>query len=139
MGLHVLASKLRPRFGAGVAALIFDAQGRVLLFKHTYRKFQWGLPAGGLEFREKPAEAIVREFFEETGMRIKVEKLLTVVNAQEARYVTIIYLCKIISGDFKPSFEVSEIKYFAVDDLPKMLLAEKAFIRQFTNYHLPND
>lgn len=131
--LHVLAAKLHPRFGAGVAALIFDAQGRVLLFKHTYRKFQWGIPAGGLEFREDPAEAIVREFFEETGMQIKVEKLLTVVNAQEARYVTIIYLCKIIGGEFKPSFEVSEIKYFAVNDLPKMLFAEKELIRQVSS------
>lgn len=126
--LHVLAAKLRPRFGAAVAALIFDERGRVLLFKHTYRKFQWGIPAGGLEFREKPADAIVREFFEETGMQIQVEKLLTVVNAQEARYVTVVYLCEIISGEFKESHEVSEMKYFNVNQLPKMLFAEKELI-----------
>ncbi|HNO84809.1 MAG TPA: hypothetical protein PKM54_09285, partial [Anaerolineales bacterium] len=47
--VHFLAAKLvRPRFRAAVAALIFNELGHVLLFKHTYRKFEWGIPAGGL-------------------------------------------------------------------------------------------
>jgi 8-oxo-dGTP diphosphatase len=129
MWVHFLAAKLvRPKFRAAVAALIFDEQGQVLLFKHTYRKFQWGIPAGGLEHREQPAEAIVREFFEETGMQIKIEKLLTAVSAREDHHITIVYLCKIVSGEFKPSLEVSEMKYFDVNDLPQMLFAEKELI-----------
>jgi ADP-ribose pyrophosphatase YjhB (NUDIX family) len=127
--VHFLAAKLvRPRFRAAVAALIFDEQGRVILFNHTYRKWQWGIPAGGLEHREQPADAIVREFFEETGMQIKIEKLLTVVSAREDHHLTIVYLCKIVSGEFKESIEVSEMKYFDVNALPKMLLAEKELI-----------
>jgi len=129
--VHFLAAKLvRPRFRAAVAALIFDEQGRILLFNHTYRKWQWGIPAGGLEHREQPADAIVREFFEETGMQIKIEKLLTAVSAREDHHITIVYLCKIIGGEFKASTEVSEMAYFDVSDLPKMLLAEKDLIRQ---------
>ena len=77
MWIHVLAMRTyRAKFRAAVAAMIFDEQGRILLFKHTYRKFEWGIPAGGLEYNEQPDKAIVREFFEETGMQIKVEKLL---------------------------------------------------------------
>ena len=129
--VHLLASHIvRPKFQAAVAALIFDKQGRVLLFKHTYRKWQWGIPAGSLEHREQPADAVLREFYEETGMHIQTEKLLTVVSAKEDHHLTIVYLCKIVSGEFKASNEVSEMKYFDVNDLPKMLLAEKDLIRQ---------
>jgi 8-oxo-dGTP diphosphatase len=129
--VHLLASRIvRPKFQAAVAALVFDEQGRVLLFKHTYRKWEWGIPAGSLEHREQPAEAVLREFYEETQMQIQVEKLLTVVSAREDHHLTIVYLCKIISGEFKASNEVSEMKYFDVNALPQMLFAEKDLIRQ---------
>lgn len=129
--VHLLTARLvRPKFGAAVAAIIFNEQNQILLFRHTYRKFEWGLPAGGLEYREQPKDAIQREFLEETGMQIKVERLLTVVSARESHHVSMIYLCKIVSGEFKESHEISEIKYFDVDNLPgRMLTAEKELIK----------
>jgi 8-oxo-dGTP diphosphatase len=130
MWIHVLAMRMfRPKFRAAVAAMIFDEQGRILLFKHTYRKFEWGIPAGGLEYDEQPEKAIVREFFEETGIQIKVEKLLLAESSKEDHNISLIYLCKIVSGTFKESNEISEMKYFDVDDLPQMLFAEKNLIR----------
>jgi 8-oxo-dGTP diphosphatase len=130
MWIHVLAMRMfRPKFRAAVAALIFDEQGRILLFKHTYRKFEWGIPAGGLEYGEQPEKAIVREFLEETDMQIKVEKLLLADSSKEDHNISLIYLCKIMSGTFKGSFEISEMKYFDVYDLPQMLFAEKDLIR----------
>ena len=66
--MHLLAARIvRPKFLMAVAALVFDEQGRILLFKHTYRKLAWGIPAGGLEFREQPKDAIVREFLKRPG------------------------------------------------------------------------
>lgn len=129
--VHFLAAKIvRPKFRAAVAAVIFDEQGRILLFKHTYRKFEWGLPAGGLEHREQPIDAIQREFLEETGMQIQVERLLTAVSAREDHNISMIYLCKIVSGEFKESNEISEMRYFPVTELPAMMLtAEKELIQ----------
>ncbi len=130
MWIHVLAMRMyRAKFRAAVAAMVFDEQGRILLFKHTYRKFEWGIPAGGLEYNEQPDKAIVREFLEETGMQIKVEKLLLAESSKEDRNISLIYLCKIVSGVFKESNEISEMKYFDVNDLPQMLFAEKNLIR----------
>jgi 8-oxo-dGTP diphosphatase len=129
--VHLLASRiLRPRFRVAVAALIFDQQRRILLFKHTYRKFEWGIPAGGLEHREQPADAIVRELLEETGMQIEVQKLLLAQSAKEDHHISLIYLCKMVSGTFKESLEISEIKYFDVNCLPHMLFTEKDLIKQ---------
>ncbi len=130
MWMHVLAMRMyRAKFRAAVAAMIFDEQGRILLFKHTYRKFEWGIPAGGLEYNEQPADAIVREFFEETGMELQVERMLLAESSREDRNISLIYLCKIAGGTFKESHEISEMKYFEVDDLPRMLFAEKNLIR----------
>jgi len=128
---QTLASRiLRPRFRMAVAALVFDEQGRILLFKHTYRKLAWGIPAGGLEFNEQPKDAIIREFFEETGMTIEVVDLLLADSSPHFHHVSLVYLCRIIAGEFKESHEISEIKYFDVDNLPLMLSDEKDLIRK---------
>lgn len=134
MWVHVLASwMVRSRFQAAVAALVFDEYGRVLLFRHTYRKFEWGIPAGSLEYHEQPADAVIREFYEETGMQAQIDRLMTVVSARENHHLTAVYLCRITGGEFKPSHEISEMKYFDVNDLPKMLFAEKDLIRWVVN------
>ncbi|MFN8387955.1 MAG: NUDIX domain-containing protein [Anaerolineales bacterium] len=128
--VHTLAARmLRPRFRVGVAALVFDEQGRVLLFKHTYRKFVWGIPVGGLEYGEQPEEGVKREFYEESGLTINVERLLFADSSKLFRHVTLMYLCKIIGGEFRESYEVSEMKYFDVNDLPRMIFDEKDLIR----------
>jgi len=128
--VHTLAAlTARPRFRMAVAALVFDEQGRILLFKHTYRKLDWGIPAGGLEYGEQPKDAMIREFFEETGMTIRVERLLLAESSRYFQHVSLIYLCKIIAGEFSESHEISEIQYFDVNNLPPMLFDEKAMIR----------
>jgi 8-oxo-dGTP diphosphatase len=134
MWVHVVVTRLtQPKFNAGVSALVFDEQGKVLLFKHTYRKFEWGIPGGVLEYKEQPSEAMIREFYEETGMRIEITKLLKVVSAKEFPHLSIVYLCKIIGGEFNPSHEISEMEYFDINDLPMMLFTEKDLIRWAAN------
>ena len=127
---HLLAAQLlRPRFRVAVSALVFDEQQHILLFKHTYRKLEWGLPAGALEYGEQPVDGILREFFEETGITIAVERLLLADSAPYIRHVSLVYLCKIVSGEFRDSDEISEICYFDVNSLPPMLVDEKHLIR----------
>ncbi len=128
--VHLFAARmLRPRFRVAVAALVFDEQGMILLFKHTYRKLAWGIPVGGLEFGEQPEEGIIREFYEESGLTIQVKKLLFADSSKLFRHVTLIYLCKVVGGEFRESDEVSEMKYFNVNDLPPMIFDEKELIR----------
>jgi hypothetical protein len=63
-------------------------------------------------------------------MEIKVERLLTAISAREDHHISMIYLCTIVSGKFRESHEISEMKYFNVHDLPlRMLTAEKELIQ----------
>ena len=120
MWVHFLAAKLvRPKFRAAVAAVIFDEQGRILLFKHTYRKFEWGIPAGGLEHYEQPIEAIIREFFEETGMQIQVERLLA--GSQFTGRPSHQHDLFVQNREWRIQkvLEISEMKYFDVNELPE--------------------
>ena len=49
-------------------------------------------------------------------------------SSKEDRNISLIYLCKIVNGTFKESSEISEMKYFDVNELPQMLFAEKNLI-----------
>ena len=49
----------------------------ILMVRHVEpTRSYWTLPGGGLEAGETPAEAAVREVWEETGLRVKVVRLL---------------------------------------------------------------
>jgi 8-oxo-dGTP pyrophosphatase MutT (NUDIX family) len=64
-----------PRIPASAGALIFDASGRVLILKPTYKK-GWTLPGGQVDPRgESPWEACRRETLEECGLQIERARL----------------------------------------------------------------
>jgi ADP-ribose pyrophosphatase YjhB (NUDIX family) len=126
----VLSRIIRPLFQVFSAAVIFDGQKRIFLVKLTYQRVHpWGLPGGGLEYSETAEEAVVREVWEETGLKVQAEKLLlnrTVPPDKFAMY----YLCTITDGIFQPSDEVSEYGYFQLDNLPDIRPRDYALINE---------
>lgn len=59
----------------GAAAVIMDSEGRILLVKHNYRKYNWELPGGLSELNESAEDTAKREVFEETGLEVSVGRL----------------------------------------------------------------
>jgi len=115
---NIAARLIRPLFQVFSAAVIFNERKQILLVKLTYQRFHpWGLPGGGLNYDEQPADAVVREMFEETGFAVEIKKFLFAKTWMPAR-VGLYYLCRIKDGEFQPSDEVSEMGYFSKDDLP---------------------
>jgi ADP-ribose pyrophosphatase YjhB (NUDIX family) len=67
--------------GVGVAAVIHDDAGRVLLIQRAPGQFgagRWCLPCGYLEWGEDVREAAAREAFEETGVAVEVGEVIQV-------------------------------------------------------------
>lgn len=63
-------------FAVGDAAVIDDA-GRILLVKRADNG-KWAMPGGALEVGETPAEGVVREALEETGVECQAVVLVGV-------------------------------------------------------------
>ena len=80
---------------------------------------KWTLPGGYVDLGETPAQAALRETFEEVGMRVTIERLLGVY-ADTANPVAAIvaYIAKPGAEEPGTSQEASEVRYFAADEIP---------------------
>lgn len=85
---------------------------------------QWAMPGGFLDHDETGAQAAVRETREETGYEVKVIKLFQVndnpVRPHELnrQNVSLVYLLKPIKKVSGHDDEISEVKWFVLDNLP---------------------
>ncbi|MBO9700851.1 MAG: NUDIX hydrolase [Sporocytophaga sp.] len=62
-----------------VRGLLFRNHSDVLLIKHLTigkNKFYYAPPGGGIDFGESAEESLIREFYEETGLRVKIKNFL---------------------------------------------------------------
>ena len=61
----------------GVRVVIPDEEGKILMVKQSHEgKDIWMVPGGGIEEGENSKEAAIREVLEETGLEIRVNRLL---------------------------------------------------------------
>ena len=91
---------LNAHFVVGTVAIVDDADGRVLLARHTYRRSSpWALPGGWVRRGEDPSATIAREILEETGLTIDVLGALT-VQREGPRNLTIVYAARVTGGTF---------------------------------------
>jgi 8-oxo-dGTP pyrophosphatase MutT (NUDIX family) len=65
-----------------VSIALRDAEGRVLLARHSEGGV-WLLPGGAIEPTETPADATVREMFEETGVVVRLTGLVGIFGGPE--------------------------------------------------------
>ncbi len=107
------------KYVVGVQGLVFDAEGRLLLLRHTYKgRYPWGLPGGGLARGESTAEAVIREVREEAGLDVSVERVLAVETHPNRLLIEVFYLCRAHGGAFRPNAEISGYRYVEPARLP---------------------
>ena len=100
----------------GVQGALFDETGRLLLEKRKDDGL-WGMPAGWVETGETPADALVREFREETGMEVEPVALLGLYTRLPGEYaqphtsIHPVYLCRYVSGTLRVSHESLAMEY----------------------------
>jgi ADP-ribose pyrophosphatase YjhB (NUDIX family) len=107
------------------AAVFIEQDGRVLLVRRTNEPFRglWTLPAGFINGGEDPAEAAARECLEETGLIVRVKRVLDIISGKEhsrGADFTIIYQAEVIGGDMKPDDDADAVEWFGRDQLPPL-------------------
>jgi ADP-ribose pyrophosphatase YjhB (NUDIX family) len=114
-------------FPVGDAAVI-DSRGRILLMQRA-DDHQWAMPGGGLEVGETPAAGVVREAFEETGVRCQAIALVGVFDSRVCGLISrhhmyaYTFLCRPI-GEIISHYtgeETLDTGWFAEDALPEAM------------------
>lgn len=123
--------KFQDQFLIGVTGIILNNNNEILLFKHTYRQTEWGLPGGYIKAKEHPQEALEREIEEESGLVVSVDEELKIRTDREQARVDICFVGKLMGGEFRKSSEVSEAKFFSFNDLP-LLPKQRLFLIEQT-------
>ena len=108
------------KFTLGVGgAVVRDEQ--LLLVHHTYGAKKWQIPGGYVKFHECVHESVVREIYEETGIRTRVDGLLglrhRVKEGDNSTYI-IFKMRPLDSHDPIPDGrEVDAARYFTLEEI----------------------
>lgn len=119
---------LRPKLA--VDAVIVTRDKKVVLAKRKFFPFigSYALPGGFVEYGETVEKACVREAFEETGLKVKIVRLLGVYSdpKRDPRGHTIspVFLCRPAGGKLKEnSDETYGVRAFSRSEMKKLKLA----------------
>jgi ADP-ribose pyrophosphatase YjhB (NUDIX family) len=124
---------LRERIGTRVleiptvAVIVKDEVDRVLLVRHVEGNV-WTTPGGMIEPYELPADAAVRETWEETGLHVVPLRILgvfggppcsaTYSNGDKVSFVSTVFAARAVGGTLQPDgVETLETRWFARADL----------------------
>jgi 8-oxo-dGTP pyrophosphatase MutT (NUDIX family) len=101
-------------------ALCFDQAGRILLCRTAPTitpNGEWMLPGGGVEFGEDPADGVIRELEEETGLSGRIEGVAGIVSrlldrrpwagGADVHNVAIIYRVAVEPGELRDEVDGS--------------------------------
>lgn len=113
-----------------VSVLTFDQDRRVLMVRHVEGNL-WTTPGGMIEPFETPADAAVREMWEETGLYVELTHVIgvfsgplcseTYANGDRIAWVSTVFGAKAIGGDLQPdSEETLEVRYVGRDELSQL-------------------
>lgn len=138
MSVSEYIRSMRARIGSdllvlvGAAAIIRNEQGEVLL-QHRTDSHRWGLPGGAVDPGEEPAAAVIREVYEETGLRVIPERIvgvyggktncITYPNGDQVAITSITFACRVAGGSLTINDDESfELRWFPPDALPDNLV-----------------
>ena len=114
--------------------LIKDNQILLVQRKNEPFKGKWALPGGFVEYGEKTEETVVREVFEETGLKTKIRGLAGVYSDPKrdprGHTITVAYVLEMSGGRLEAGDDASDVKFFKVNKLPVLSFDHKVIINE---------
>ena len=140
------AEKKFPAHIVTVDGVITNDRGEVLLVKHRHKEY-WFVPGGQVEIGESLPAALEREIMEETGITVKVDRLICVTTNSATHegyngYGTVPtkvmngFACTYVSGELTTSDETSEVTWVPLErwreyiTLPYLVIRFEAFFEK---------
>jgi 8-oxo-dGTP diphosphatase len=112
-----------------VGAVVHDGQGRLLLVRrgHAPSAGLWSVPGGRVEAGESEVEAVVRELAEETGLRVRPDRVLgrVRIDGEGVVFTVTDWACTALDPDRQPvaGDDAAEVAFVDAADLSELDLA----------------
>lgn len=107
-------------------------EGKILLIQESADS-KWAMPGGWADLGNSPASVAEREVWEESGFRVKAEKVVAVIDANRIEPLEfyhaykIIFLCRLLDGEprtseavLRTSHETLAVDFFDLNHLPPL-------------------
>ena len=114
----------------GCTAVIFDKDREKVLLTRRTDNGLWCLPGGALDPGESAAEACVREVEEETGLQVRVKRLVGVYSdpnqlvvypdGNKVQVVALNFEVELLGGELGLSDETTDAGYFSLAEMGSM-------------------
>ena len=108
-----------------VAAVVFVTEGeRVLMVKRGVdpQRGKWALPAGYIDYGEDPREAAAREVEEETGLKVRITRLIDVLGPDARNEgpasIVILFEGEAVGGELGARDDADKAIFLAPEDIP---------------------
>lgn len=139
MGMSPYVRALRSAIGStrilmpSVSGIARDGNGGILLVKQRDDGI-WSTAGGSVDPGETPANAVVRELWEETGLLVRPTRLIAVYggsdfvvrypNGDETQYISTIFECAVVSGTLRADGEeTTEARFWTHAEAVRLPLA----------------
>jgi 8-oxo-dGTP diphosphatase len=127
-----------------VAVVTVMYHGKVLLGRRNIGPClgEWSFVSGYIDRGEKVEEAAIREVKEETNLDVQLERLIGIFSSRGNPYVILAFQASIVNDDLtaltaQPD-EVSELAFFALDEMPPLAFPTDSAILQALCHVRPN-
>ncbi len=111
-----------PRHSVSVTGVVVREDGLILAIKRA-DDGRWVPPGGVLELDESPHDGVVREVYEETGVKVRPVKLTGVYKNMQLGVVSLAFRCEVLGGEIHTSDEATRTEWVslsdAVDEMPE--------------------
>jgi ADP-ribose pyrophosphatase YjhB (NUDIX family) len=119
-----VAGYVTPKVAVG--AVVTNDRNELLFVKRADSGI-WLYPTGWADVGYSASEVVVKEVEEETGIEVRVERLIAVLDGLRLGFTRIplyslVFLCRAVGGELRPHpLECADVGWFSPDDLPEPL------------------
>ncbi len=129
-----MSSRRYPSFPIpGVGGVVYSSKGILLVRRDKDPgKGLWSIPGGGVEVGETQEDALIREIYEETGVRCRIIRLVSTADIIlpdaegkiEYHYLLNHYIAEAYTEELRPESAEAEVGWFPLDRLPQNEMPE---------------
>jgi len=122
------------KFRTSATSIIFDETRENVLLMRRSDNGRWCLPGGGIDPGESAEETCVRETLEETGLEVRVIRLVGIYTSPHHiieyedgnrwQSIAMNFEAEVTGGELRVNDEAVDLRYFPVDSLGDVDLME---------------